>query len=53
MTTNKVKVITSPGFDGVPFRGETVPDLTRDGTQPIEVLDAKVRIFDLSNAEVS
>ena len=45
----QLKVIPSPGFEGLPFRGLTIPDLVKDGPQPIEVLDAKVRIFDLSD----
>jgi len=47
----QLRIIPSPGFDGLPFRGLTIPDLVKDGPQPVEVLDAKVRVFDLSDTK--
>lgn len=53
MLNSKPKVQILPGIDGVPFRmpaNEQIPFIkSTDTRQPVEVLDAHVRIFDLSD----
>jgi hypothetical protein len=41
------------GFDGIPFRGNKVPPLLKqeDRVQPEVVVDAKVRVLDLTKEE--
>lgn len=43
-----------PGFDGIPFRSKSSipPDLKADdAVLPVVVVDAKVKVFDLTNEE--
>lgn len=41
-----------PGYEGLPFRGQAAPNLKNDDErQPIEILDAKVGVFDLTKDE--
>ena len=43
------EVISFPGIDGVPFRGESIPLLKQHEVDNlVEVIDAKVRIFKLN-----
>ena len=44
--------VSFPGVGGIPFRGDVVPNIkNEDNRQPVEVNDAKIRIFDLSDPE--
>lgn len=43
--------VVMPGYDGLPFKGQSIPDLVKGGKAPVEKRYAKVKIFDLSNKE--